>query len=168
VVDVSAALVGALTGRALAPGAEVDLSLLSPAHGLGAHVSVYGSDARTLSLGRGKVAFTRPGIGLGGRYRFARGRVFVELDATFDLALVIDEGQGFVGTRTAFDVDVGLGGGVRAGLRWRWARPFIGVAAVGWLRSLSAVATGPLPAETALPRYDVLFSTGVALALARP
>jgi len=79
------------------------------------------------------------------------------------LALLYVAGAGFARNYTAFDVDVGLGAGVKLGVVAGPVQPFVGVDVVGWLRPAQATAQAAAATVTAeLPRFEVVLSAGLA------
>ncbi len=158
--EVAAGLTGFYDGVAPAAGASVEASLGRP--GLAARVAVSGELPREAPLGPGRVAWTRPALSLGARWRFARGRLRIDLYAEAIAALLVVGGRGFDTPHQDYDFDPGLGGGARLALRFGRVAPWVGVGVRGWLRRQTAVTPEPT-GSLDLPRIEGSLSLGVAV-----
>jgi hypothetical protein len=163
--ELDGGFVAAVAGASFAPGGELGLSLGARGGRVLGHLQLTGTGTRDLGIGRAAPAhatYTRASLALGPRVRFRPRRFRLDLDAAVSVALVNLGGSGFADAANAFDVDVGLGGGARAAVRLGPVAPYLGVHVVGWLRPLSISAGGPTGGSAPLPRYDLLFSAGIA------
>jgi len=146
-----------LSGADVAPGASVEVGLSSPSVCLGGRFALGGTGTRSLPLGGGSAEWTRLWLAAGPRCRLGRGRGFFEVRAEALLALVLERGMGFAFTADATDVDLGLGGGLRGGVRVGRGFLFVEAALAGWLRS-QQVTGGSGSAD--LPRLEGFVSLG--------
>jgi hypothetical protein len=158
--ELSAGLVGALTGNAAAAGGEVALALAPARGGFAGRLAILGVAPRQQPLGIGAASFTRAALALGPAYRRWRGRWGFEADAAALFALLVVRGVGFDVNQQVLDFDPGLGGGARVLLRLGPVVSRLGVAVAGWLRA-QTVRVADRSAD--LPRYDVLFVAGIGL-----
>jgi hypothetical protein len=76
------------------------------------------------------------------------------------IALLYFRGVGFTTTDSGFDVDVGLGAGVRGAVRAGPMRFFLGLGVAGWLRRESV--QGMNGGVATLPRIEALLSAGLS------
>ena len=147
----------ALSSADLAPGASAEVGLSSPGICLGGRFALGGTGTRSRPLGSGSAEWTRLWLAAGPRCRLGRGRGFFEVRAEALLALVIEHGAGFPFTADATDVDFGLGGGLRGGVRLGRGFLFVEAGLAGWLRSQQVTGGG---ASAELPRLEAFFSLG--------
>ena len=165
-LDVAGGFVASFAGAAFAPGGELALTL-GPRRGrLAGRILATGTATRDLDVGQAApahVSFTRASLALGPVVRFRPGRFVIDLGGHASAALVYLAGVGFADSASAWDADVGLGGGVRAALRLGRVAPYLGARVEGWLRPLSARVTGPTGGTVALPRFEVLLGAGLAV-----
>lgn len=163
--ELAAAFVAALAGASFAPGGELAVTL-GPRRGrLLGRLLATATAPRDLRLGAAAPAhatFLRASLALGPVVRFRPRRWLVDLDAEASVALVYIGSVGFADSASAFDADLGLGGGARAAVRLGAVAPFVGVRLVGWLRPLAATAVGPTGGSASLPRFEALFTAGIA------
>jgi hypothetical protein len=165
-VELDAAFVSSLAGAAFAPGAAADVTLSHARLGLGGRLGVRGFGTRTLALGTGSFSWTRVSLALGLAWRRDVGRVRLDLHAELSPALVLVAGAGLADAHQAYDLDLGLGGGLRVGVRAGPVTPFIGAALVGWLREEQVLAINVQNAVS-LPRFELLLSAGLAFGVGR-
>jgi hypothetical protein len=165
-VELDAAFVSSLAGAAFAPGAAADVTLTHAGLGLGGRIGVRGFGTRTLALGTGSFGWTRVSLALGLAWRRDFGRVRLDLHAELSPALVMVAGAGLADAHQAYDVDVGLGGGLRFGVRAGPVTPFVGAAVVGWLREEQVLAIN-VQNPVSLPRFELLLSAGLAFGVGR-
>lgn len=149
-------------GGDVAPGGLVETSLAPRGRRLGARLFLLGAGARETALGPGRAAWTRLALGAGPRYGLDKGRFFLALHAEGLLALTLVRGEGFPESLQSAAADLGLGGGLRVGVRVGPLSPFLGGAVIGWLRPQRLEVAGLL-ASAELPRYEILLTGGVAL-----
>ncbi len=163
--DVAAGFVASFAGSAFAPGGELAVTM-GPRDGrLLGRIVATGTAARDLAVGTGAaghVTFSRASLGLGPVVRLRPGRFLVDFGADASAALVYLAGVGFADSASAWDADVGLGGGVRAAVRVGAVAPYLGARVEGWLRPLSALVTGPTGGTVGLPRFEVLLAAGLS------
>jgi hypothetical protein len=163
-VEVNAAWLGAIGPGGFAPGIILEPRLSVRGWPVGFFVGGFFEATRTLDLGGGNVDFGRAALLLGAGYRLERGRWSLDLRAQALAALLYLSGHGFTQNYDRLDGDFGLGAGARGGVRLGRVRPFIGVDAVGWLRSIQAQALeAGSTVATELPRFEVQLSVGLTL-----
>lgn len=160
-VDAGAALLMAAAGSGLAGGGALVLHAAPPRRNFGARVGLVGTALRREALGEAEALWTRAQLELGPFYRLRPGPVVVDVHAHAAAALVYVAGQGFAVNYRDVGWDAGLGAGVRVGLRLRWALPFIGVSATGYLRPQELAAVG-LAGTGTLPRFDAQLLLGLS------
>ncbi len=167
-VEAEVAFVGALAGASFAPGASAAVRLSPADWRLGFRAGLLGESTRELALGDGRASWGRSALTLGAGYRFSPGRLRIELRAGGALALLYVGGAGFGQSYQRYDVDVGLGAGVRAGVQAGPVQPFLSVEVIGWLRPEQAFAQhGDTSIAVDLPRFEVLLAAGLAFGRAR-
>jgi hypothetical protein len=160
--EVSAGLLGSVGSAGFAAGVTLEPRLTVRGWPLGFIVGAMAQGTRTVDLGDGKVNFGRAALLLGVGYRFESGRFMLDLRAHALAGLVYLSGQGFKQNFDGADGDVGVGGGARASYSFGKQRPFIGIDAVGWLRSIQAQALEGGNSVTAeMPRFEVLIAVGL-------
>jgi len=163
--EVAASFLGSLAGSSFAAGAEVASALGRRNGRVLARLGVFGLDLRPLSVGTqptGHARFTRAGLSAGPLVRFRPGRWLVDLHAEATAALLYVDAVGFATNQSAFDFDLGLGGGARAAIHAGPAAPFLGVSVAGWLTGQSVRVSGRTGGTAAVPRFEVLFEAGIA------
>jgi hypothetical protein len=158
--ELSAAFLSSIASTgAFAPGAEATASFTRRGKRWLGRLSMFGTDLRQRQLGFGTMAWTRVALAAGVAYRL--GSIWqVDLHADAVAALLVLRGSG-AATSTAFDLDPGLGGGVRGNRRWTHVAAFIDAGVVGWLRSQQVNATGSSD-TVEVPRLDVLLTVGLS------
>jgi hypothetical protein len=150
------------SGGAPAAGGALETTITPRGRRLGARVVFLGAGLREEPVGPGRAAWTRLALGAGPRYGLDKGRFLLSLHAEGLVAVVLARGEGFAESFQSADVDLGLGGGVRIGLRLGPVAPFIGGTILGWLRP-QTIHVANIAATVDLPRFEVLLAAGVAL-----
>jgi hypothetical protein len=167
-IDLDAAVVGALANTAFTPGATAGARIGFGGGRFGARVGLLGEGERGLNLSAGQVAWGRSALRVGADARLVRQRFTLDLHADGLLALLYVRGRGYEEAFRRYDVDAGLGVGVRAGVRAGPVTPYLAVDAVGWLRPEAVYVVRDGASFSAdLPRFELLFAAGVALGLGR-
>jgi hypothetical protein len=164
--ELAGGFVGALAGPSFAAGGELSAMLGQRGGRLHGRLALGGTGLRDIDVGMAPPAhgrYTRAWLGLGPVVRFRPGRFLLDLDALASVALIYVSGIGYTTSRSATDVDVGLGGGGRAAVRAGPVAPYLGLHVQGWLRPLSLAVSGPAGGTAALPRFEVWLSAGLAV-----
>ncbi|MES1209299.1 MAG: hypothetical protein ABUS79_25455 [Pseudomonadota bacterium] len=139
--------------------------------GWGAHIGLLGSTERQTSLSFGSARWRRWTLDLGPHRRWAAGTKgwFVDAHAGALAALLTLRGAGFATNQADTVIDFGLGIGVRtmwSGPPRRRLRPWVDLAATGWLRS-HVVYEQPAGVSATLPRLEVILALGFSFAFER-
>ena len=158
--EIAASFLGSLAqGNALAAGGALDLAVgRRRSHFLG-RLELAGFQTRDLPLSTGHVSWTRAWLALGPLFRFRPGRFVLDLHAEGLLALLYFGGVGFTTTQSGYDVDVGLGAGIRGAVRAGPMRFFVGVGLAGWLRQQTVQVSGG--SSNVIPRVEGLLTIGI-------
>jgi hypothetical protein len=159
--EIDAAFLGSLAqGNALAAGGAIEIAVGEKrSHFLG-RLELAGFQTRDLPLTTaGHVSWTRAWLALGPLFRFRPGRFVLDLHAEGLLALLYFGGVGFTTTQSGYDVDVGLGAGIRGAVRAGPMRFFLGVGLAGWLRQQTVQISGG--ASNVIPRIEGLLTIGI-------
>lgn len=161
-LDAGVALTAAAAGAGLAVGGALVVHAAPTGRDWGFRLGLAGTALRREALGAAEGAlWTRAQLELGPRYRVRPGRLVIDVHAHAAAALVYVAGQGFAADYAGLGWDAGLGAGVRIGLPLRWAMPWLGVAATGYLRPQELRVVG-LTESGALPRFDALLALGLS------
>jgi hypothetical protein len=163
--EVDAGFLGALAGSSFAAGGQAGAMLGARGGRVYGRLTVAGTALRDIDVGAAAPAhgsYTRAWLGVGPLVRFRPGRFLLDLDAQLAVALLYVAGIGFADSQSGYDADLALGAGGRAAVRAGPVAPFVGVHVQGWLRPLSVAVTGPAGGSAELPRFEVLFSAGLA------
>jgi len=159
--EVAAAAAAALAGGDAAFGGALALALGRRGGRFLGRLELVGLSTREEVVGGGRASWTRAWAAVGPLVRFRPGRYLIDLHAEALVALLYARGVGFTATRTAYDVDPGIGAGGRAALRLGTLRLFAGVAGAGWLRPQTLLVGGS-GATRDVPRLEALFVLGIA------
>jgi hypothetical protein len=160
--DLSAAAWVSFAGTAAAPAGSVEGFVAPPRRRLGLRLAFLGIGTRDEPVGPGFARWTRIAVSAGPRYSLAKGSFLISLYGEALLAAVLVQGVDFQQNYTSASADLGLGGGVRVGVRLGPVVPFIGGGIAGWLLPQTVLVQGLDPGVT-LPRFDLLLGAGVAL-----
>ncbi|HEY3496720.1 MAG TPA: hypothetical protein VGK73_18600 [Polyangiaceae bacterium] len=150
-----------LSDAGLTPAFELSLSF-APDAGLGVMAFALLVVPETRELGSGEARTFRWPLGLGPLLRFPAGSVDVELAAGLDLAWLHAQGEDFATLGDADDLAFGAFGTARVTGRWSFARPFVGLTALGWLSPATLTARVP-EAEVDLPAIEGVLLVGLTL-----
>ena len=160
-LDAGLALTVAAAGAGLAVGGALVLHAAPAGRSFGVRLGLAATALRREALGDASAAWTRAQLELGPRYRVRPGRFVVDLHAHATAALVYVAGEGFAADYASLGWDAGLGAGMRIGLPLRWAMPWLGVAATGYLRPQQLLVVGQSESG-ALPRFDAVLALGIS------
>ncbi|HUB06132.1 MAG TPA: hypothetical protein VMB50_03985 [Myxococcales bacterium] len=162
-LDLSAAVTGGLAGS-LAPGARLEASMGRRSDGWLGQLALTAETARSLSLGPGSVGWQRFSAALGAARRWRVRAVHLEVAGRLLGSALLLEGHGYSTDQTAWRFDPGLELLVRALLgRGAW-RPWLGVAAAGWLPTDDAMVAG-IGGAAAIPQLEGLALLGLDIQL---
>lgn len=160
-LDAGVALTVAAAGAGLAIGGALVVHGAPVGRAWGFRLGLAGAALRREALGEAGAGWTRAQLELGPRYRVRPGRFIIDAHAHAAAALVYVAGQGFAADYTDLGWDAGLGAGVRIGLPLRWAMPWLGVSATGYLRPQQLQVVGQSESG-ALPRFDAVLALGLS------
>lgn len=163
--DLSAAAWVSFAGTAVAPAGSIEGFVAPPRRRLGLRLAFLGFGTRDEPLGPGFARWTRLAFSAGPRYSLAKGSFLISLYGEALLAAVLVQGVDFQENYTSTSADLGLGGGVRVGVRLGPVVPFLGGGIAGWLLPQTVLVEGlqGLQPGATLPRLDLLLGAGVAL-----
>ncbi len=160
-LDAGVGLTAAAAGAGLAVGAALVVHAAPSGRAWGFRLGLAGTALRREALGEAGAVWTRAQLELGPRYRVRPGRLIIDVHAHAAAALVYVSGQGFAADYASLGWDAGLGAGVRIGLPLRWAMPWLGVSATGYLRPQELQVVGQTESG-ALPRFDAVLGLGLS------
>jgi hypothetical protein len=160
-LDAGVAVALAAAGSGTTVGGTVVVHAAPPGRALGVRLALSGAALRREAVGEGGALWTRLQLELGPRYRVRPGRFLVDVHAHAAAALLYVTGTGYAADYPSWGWDAGLGGGVRVGLPLRWALPWVGVSATGYLRAQDLLVAGQATTGM-LPRFDALLALGLS------
>jgi hypothetical protein len=150
-----------LSDAGVVPAFEPSLRL-APEAGVGAMAFALLAFPATYQLGAGEASVFRWPLGVGPLLRLASGPLALDLALGPHLGWLHARGTGFTTRGEADDIALGVFGAVRLMGRWSFARPFVGLTALGWLSR--ATLTSQLPDATLdLPVVEGVFVLGLSV-----
>jgi len=161
--DLGLALIAALAGGQVAPGARIGGWLAPGGWRLGLGVAVSGVTARTESVGARVDAarWSRFALAAGPQVRFEAGGMTVDAHAQALAALLRVEGVGLTTTATDSTGQFGTGVGVQVGRPLGNATPWIGADVLFW-PGRDRLAIDGLASEGQLPRFELQLALGLS------
>ncbi len=147
------------SGAAPAGMAEVAIGIGSGGFALrAAPLMVWGHSS---DVPPGTASWSRAGLGIGARFRIARGPLWGDAVVELLATALISHGRGFVTERTVWSFDPGAAGWLRGGVTLRHFEPWVGAALEVWPRTQQMQVQG-LPNQTFdLSHLEVLFGAGL-------
>jgi hypothetical protein len=162
--QVGLALIASLTGGQLVPGAAVGGWIAPSGWRLGLGLALSGTTARSEAVGaRADAArWTRYGFAVGPEAHLDLQGAIVNIHAQGLVALLRVQGVGLSTTSSDSTTQLGTNVGVHVGWPWGNAAPWIGADALIW-PGRDTLVVGGLPAQAALPHFELQLSLGMSL-----
>jgi hypothetical protein len=162
--QVGLALIASTTGGQLVPGAAVEGWIAPSGWRLGLGLGLSGTTARSETVGaRADAArWTRYGFAVGPEAHLDLRGAIVDIHAEGLVALLHVEGVGLSTTSSDSTTQLGTDVGMHFGWLWGNAAPWIGADALIW-PGRDTLVVGGLPAQAALPHFELQLSLGMSL-----
>lgn len=162
----SAAALASLSAETVAPGLLVEVALRPRAGRWSLSLGGLLEGQHHKAFGDGQATWWRLGAGAGAAWRAVRGRIWLDLGATFLVTRLAIAGTEFANNTGGATWDVGAAGGMRLGYGSRRVQPWLGAWAVGWGGRQNLYIAGEVAADATrgeIPRLDALFGIGATI-----